>query len=185
MTSPLDRLVADLDEAFASPGPGCGKRVAALLADYAAGSDDWRRYALFDDACYTRNQIAREERFELLLLCWGAGQESPIHNHEGQDCWMAVLEGRVEEVQYPTPAEVLPGPLTPRGSKVFDPSSVAYISDDIGLHLVRSADPAQAAVSLHLYAAPYDECSCYCPETGRVTRKTLSNHSVRGVLVSS
>lgn len=178
-TSALDDLVSALETEFA--GEPRGARIAELLGEYAAAHEDWRPFALFAEDRYTRNLVARHERFELLLLCWDAGQESPIHNHEGQDCWMGVLEGDVEELRYCTPEEVVPGPLLPRDGKVFRKGQVAFIHDDFALHLVRGVG-ARRAVSLHLYAAPYPACSCYCPETGRVTRKVLSDYSVRGVL---
>ena len=69
--------------------------------------------------------------------------------------------------------------LTPEGR-----GQVAFIHDDIALHLVRSAKADRPAVSLHLYARPFDACNCYCPETGEVTRKELTNYSVRGELVA-
>mmetsp|Transcript_21514 Transcript_21514/g.30767 ORF Transcript_21514/g.30767 Transcript_21514/m.30767 type:complete len:148 (-) Transcript_21514:387-830(-) len=45
--------------------------------------DEWRKYAFFDGKKnYTRNLIATDdETFTLLLLCWNAGRESPIHDH--------------------------------------------------------------------------------------------------------
>ena len=181
MTQPLDHLVDSLQRAFEDGFRG--QEIAESIGSYARTNDDWRDFALFGEESYTRNLVFHSERFEILILCWGAGQESPIHNHEGQDCWMAVLDGDVEEARYPTPKEVRPGPLTPRESKVFARGQVAYIHDDIGLHLVRGFG-GSPAVSLHLYAKPYDACNVYCPETGKISRKTFQNHSVRGRLVA-
>jgi hypothetical protein len=44
---------------------------------------EWAKYAIFDPSKnYTRNLIATDdETFTLLLLCWNAGKESPIHDH--------------------------------------------------------------------------------------------------------
>lgn len=44
---------------------------------------EWKKYALFDSMKnYTRNLIATDdETFTLLLLCWNADKESPIHDH--------------------------------------------------------------------------------------------------------
>ena len=174
----LDALVEDLVAAF---GAGqSGPRIAALLEQYATGNDDWRALCMWSDEGYTRNEVIRTDAFQLLVLCWGAGQVSPIHNHEGQDCWMAVLEGQVEEARYCRPTEVAEGRLDPRSANTFQRGQVAYISDEIGLHVVRSAVPTQSAVSLHLYASPYDTCSVYCPDTGRQERKVLRNFSSRG-----
>lgn len=175
-TPRLDRLVTALHDAF-ERGPR-GAEITRLLGDYARGEDDWRAFALFSDVGYTRNLVVREERFELMLLCWSEGQESPIHNHEGQDCWMAVMEGRMEEQRFAMPVPGASGPLPPRESLRFESGQVAFIRDEMGLHLVRPA--GGAGVTMHLYSAPYDECDCYCPETGRVTRKRLAHHSIRG-----
>ncbi len=176
---PLDVLVRSLHDEF--HGGARGGRIAELLGEYARARTDWRPFALFSDLHYTRNLVALEQRFELMILCWGPGQESPIHNHEGQDCWMAVLDGEVEEVRYPMPSEGQAGPLQPKAALRFAPGQVAFIRDEMGLHLVRPLRTSAAGgVTLHLYAAPYDECNCYCPETGSVTRKKLGYHSVRG-----
>lgn len=183
----VQTLVDALTAEFAA-GP-CGEprdraRISELLAAFGREPEAWRRYALFSEERYTRNLIARTDAYELLLLCWGAGQESPIHNHEGNDCWMAVLEGRIEEIRYDMPSPGQTGPLDRKADKVYAPPGVAFIRDEMGLHLVRGAD-GQAGISLHLYASPYDACNLYCPETGTVERVTLSNHSENGVVLGA
>lgn len=179
----LDRLVASLADALPPTGTTDGRGIARLLTAYAREHRDWEAFALFDASRYTRNRVALTERFELLLLCWEEGQESPIHNHESQDCWMAVLDGRLEELRYAMPPAGHRGPLHARESQVFEAGRVAFIRDEMGLHLVRPV--GGRAVSLHLYAAPYAECNVYCPETGKITRKRMVDHSVRGVPVTS
>ena len=181
-TQALDRLVRTLRDEFETRARGA--RLAELLGDYARTQRDWREYALFAEQHYTRNLVAREARFELMILCWGPGQESAIHNHEGQDCWMAVLDGAIEEVRYDWPDEKTPGPIQKKGGKSFAAGQVAFIRDELGLHLVRpAAGSPTGGVTLHLYSSPYDECNCYCPDTGRVTRKKLGHYSVRGRLL--
>jgi predicted metal-dependent enzyme (double-stranded beta helix superfamily) len=44
---------------------------------------------------YTRNLIYRDERFELMAICWEKGQMSKIHNHADQNCWMTVVTGKL------------------------------------------------------------------------------------------
>jgi len=181
-TTALDSLVRSLHEEF--QGKARGTRIGELLGDYARAQSDWREFALTSAHCYTRNLVAREEHFELMILCWGAGQESPIHNHEGQDCWMAVLEGEMEEVRFPTPNSGARGSIHSKATLVWGPGQVAFIRDEMGLHLVRpSPASAYGGSTLHLYASPYDECDCYCPETGLVTRKRLGHYSIRGQLL--
>ncbi len=179
MPTHLATLTDDLMAAIR--GTDRGRRIADLLSRYARAHDDWRSFAIVDATCYTRNLIEINDEFELLLLCWGDGQKSPIHNHEGQDCWMAILEGPMEEAHFAFPAGN--GPLEAGPVRAFQRGDVAFIRDEIGLHQVRTVGLRPAA-SLHLYAKPYAECNCYCEETGRVTRVALGYRSVRGVLTA-
>jgi len=173
----LDALWNDLTaDLTADPrGPG----VARILEDYAAGADDWREFALYrDDGCYARNLIGANELFELILLCWGPGQQSPIHNHEGQRCWMTTLEGEIEETHYSFRQGA---PPVPGATRVYRPGGVTFITDDIALHRIRPRN-GQGGVSLHLYSKPIRACRLYCERTGAIEWAQMSYYSVRGEL---
>jgi hypothetical protein len=161
-----------------------GRQVARILGGYARGEVDWRAFALFEEGTYTRNLIARNSWFEMLLLCWAEGQESPIHNHAGQNCWMAVLEGEIEELQFECPPADRRACPVLRGSKTFTTGKVAYINDDIGLHRVRPKVGTQG-VSLHVYSRPIDTCNVYDETSGAVVVRKLTYHSVRGSRVTA
>lgn len=163
-----------------------GARVASMLAAYGAAHEDWRGWALFDADAYTRNLVHHEEHFELLILCWQRGQKSPIHNHQGQRCWMAVLDGSVRETlfQFPTDSTATGTPLVAGNSRVCGKGQVAFITDDIALHEIASANDAPA-VSLHLYSKPFTTCQVYDRDSGRVELRKLSYTSVRGERVAT
>lgn len=151
-------------------------RAAAILGEYVRQHADWRAYAHFAPKCYTRNLVGKTERYELLVLCWDALQSSPIHDHAGQNCWMAVLDGRIEEVQYAWPDAGHVGPLREQCARTYEAGKVAYIHDDIALHLVRPAD-GRRGISLHLYARPIATCNAYDEATGRMLPRVLTYHS--------
>jgi len=174
----LDQLVSALESEFARDARGKG--VAKLLANYAAAHEDWRAFALAAPEAYTRNLVARAESFELIVLCWQKDQESPVHNHAGQQCWMAILEGEIEEIQFEEPRAGHAGPLKRTSTRTCARGKVAYIDDDIALHVVRPV-PGTAGCSLHLYSRPIETCGIYDPDTGVVSQRTLRYHSVRGV----
>jgi cysteine dioxygenase len=155
--------------------------VARILSEYTATQDDWKRYALFRPEMYTRNLVARNEHFEMLILCWSENQASPIHNHAGQNCWMAVLEGTIEEALYSPPSGNGAGPLTVRNTKLYSPGRVAFINDDIALHRVRPSAGGRG-ISLHLYSKPIDVCNIYDEATGRIVESPLVYHSVEGIV---
>lgn len=177
MSGPLAQLVRELEAEFARDPRG--PRAARVLERYALEHDDWRGYAHFDPEVYTRNLVARCEPFELLVLAWNAGQSSPIHNHSGQHCWMAVLEGDIEEVQFEWPRPDAVEPLRSTRTTRLSAGKVAYIHDDIALHLVRPAGGARG-VSLHLYSRPIDTCNVYDSISGKVAPRTMAYYSVGG-----
>lgn len=185
----LDKLTEQLSEILCTEGrelpKDVGPRVAALLRSYASEEESWRPYVNYREDTYCRNLIWRCEEFELLLLCWEEGQESPIHDHAGQQCWMAVLEGELEEVHYQAGDHQeaahadSTGPLRPGRATAFPAGGVAYIHDDIALHLIRPKAGGRGA-SLHLYSSPIDACTKFCPETGQPDEVRVGYHTVRG-----
>lgn len=177
---PVTALVRDLTDDFANDPNG--PNVQRILAEYTAKHDDWRRFSLFKEKGYARNLVAHTDAFDLLVLSWNANNESPIHNHAGQNCWMGVLEGSIEEVLFETPGEFAePGPLTQIALNTYTPGGVAYIHDDIALHIIRPGG-GKPGISLHLYAKPFYECNIYCPKTGRIERRPLGYYSIDGVV---
>lgn len=186
----LDELARALGELLdGDPSQAKGAAVADLLRQYASCEESWRPYVTFRDDTYSRNLIWRTAQFELLILGWEAGQESPIHDHAGQQCWMAVLEGELEEVHF-AEGDVKgatedaiedrgAGGLRPGRVKAFPTGGVAYIHDEIALHLIRPR-VGQRAVSLHLYSSPIDSCRKFCPDTGQPQEVHVAYHTVRG-----
>ncbi|KAJ1676042.1 hypothetical protein EV182_000035 [Spiromyces aspiralis] len=146
-----------------------------------AKDEDWRQFALYDGGRYTRNLIdSGNGKFNLLLLVWGEGQASPIHDHANSHCMMKLLDGELVETRYHmpgSPAAPSPnpgnsssssssGPLEVIGEKSLSTNQVAYIHDKIGLHCMSNPDASCKAVSLHLYSPPFDLCRVFDGRTG-------------------
>lgn len=172
---PIDHLCRALEAEFERDPRGPG--VARLLSSYQGEHDDWRSWTRFSEERYTRNLVARCGTYELLLLCWEEGQESPIHDHADQRCWMGVLQGELEEVHYRLPES---GGIEEGRAQPFQAGQVAFIDDGIAYHLIRPR--GGRAVSLHLYSDPIDSCRIFCPETGTAETVAMGYHSVRGTL---
>lgn len=173
-STPIADLEFELTREFADNPRG--PRAAQIVADYARRHDDWRAFARFSSEHYTRNLVARNDHFEMLVLCWGVGQQSPIHNHARQNCWMAVLEGEIAEIQFQYTEHAGSGLLARGSTRLFRPGQVSFINDDIALHRVAPVD-GRAGVSLHLYSKPIDVCNVYDELTGRVEQRQLEYFS--------
>lgn len=171
---PIQELERALTREFA--GSAKGPRAAQLMAEYARQNDDWRAFARFSPDQYTRNLVARNEHFEMIVLCWSVGQQSPIHNHASQNCWMAVLEGEIAEVQFRVVSSRGSIELAQGATKLYRPGQVGFINDDIALHRVAPA-ARSAGISLHLYSKPIDVCNVYDECSGLIERRQLQYFS--------
>jgi len=119
---------------------------------------------------YTRTCAYRTDDFEVLLLNWSPGAVSPIHDHGGEHCWLAVLDGSLVVDDYgrlDSGERMGRAVIEPRGTAVLECGDVDLRSGLFDIHRVGAAGSA-GAVSLHVYARPlqrylvYDEFEQRC-----------------------
>ena len=143
-------------------------------------------YLNWSDKCYTRNLIYKDERFEMMAICWEVGQVSRIHNHSEQRCWMTVPVGRLRGQNFAVEAIV-----EPRGyCKLIETDSfelsdclAAKVELEEPVHQVLNlAEYNERAVSLHIYSKPYDRCLSYCRDTDTFKEVMLKYTSIDGKL---
>ena len=46
---------------------------------------------------YTRIPIYRDEQIEIVVICFASGQTSSVHDHQGSNCVIRVVRGKVME----------------------------------------------------------------------------------------
>jgi cysteine dioxygenase len=120
-------------------------------------------YLLWSKRCYTRNLVFKNELFELLALCWDAGQVSRVHNHYGQKCWMSVPIGTLRVQNFNTlECDETKGFCRLESADAFDmhQTQPAKVELDEPVHQVLNVSD-EKAVSLHIYSKPYDRCLIY------------------------
>uniref|UniRef100_A0A034WKK9 Cysteine dioxygenase n=3 Tax=Endopterygota TaxID=33392 RepID=A0A034WKK9_BACDO len=176
-----------------------------IMLTYKSNAREWKRFAKFDRFKYTRNLVdAGNGKFNLMILCWGEGQGSAIHDHADSHCFMKMLKGDLKETRYKMPCtqaiEMSNGvdigqmdsdsegehvfdsaELTPEGDTTITVNDVAYINDNLGLHRVENPSHIETAVSLHLYCPPFDECSVFHKNSGKRIKCPVTFWSKYGV----
>ncbi|KDO19575.1 hypothetical protein SPRG_15156 [Saprolegnia parasitica CBS 223.65] len=133
-------------------------KLQEALAAYSGDMDELGRYVHFDPSRnYTRNLIATDNTtYALILLCWNRGKYSPIHDHPSDGCWVRHIQGTVHEVRYWNDGVTLA-----EASSVMVTHGVTYMDDSLGLHKVGNPSDEVDAITLHLYAPPYEKCRLY------------------------
>jgi len=173
----LDDLVQELNQVFSEDDVNI-EYVEMLMRQYVSNPVEWRKYAKFDRYRYTRNLVDEGNgKFNLMLLCWGEGQHSSVHDHSDAHCFMKVLEGSLLETRFAWPdaeasnsetgeEEHVVKPLKEIGTTPLPLNDVCYINDSMGLHRAENNSHTEPAVSLHLYCPPYDSCHAFDQRTG-------------------
>ncbi|XP_055320094.1 cysteine dioxygenase type 1 [Sitodiplosis mosellana] len=205
-TSPatLDELIAELHEVFRSDRVNI-EYVNHLMLSYQSNPAEWKKFAKFDRFKYTRNLVdAGNGKFNLMILCWGEGHGSAIHDHADSHCFMKMLKGELREIRYAWPKnnsnciehngsaditnqkdeegnnEYNSSKLQELSRAIMETNSVHYINDTLGLHRVENPSHTNGAVSLHLYCPPYNSCSIFNEKTGKQSKCTVEFYSKYG-----
>lgn len=76
-----------------------------ILENYESNPKDWAPYAEYDKFSYKRHLVDGQENYNVMVMCWGPGTKSCIHDHSGSHCFMKILEGELVESRFAWPAE--------------------------------------------------------------------------------
>jgi cysteine dioxygenase len=143
-------------------------------------------YLFYARSHYTRNLVYKCDLFEVIAICWEVGQVSRIHNHRGQNCWMATPIGRLRVQNFHVDvrdAARRTCDLVPTDSYDMDPQHPGVVDPQEPVHQVQNlADFGQRATSLHIYSYPYSSCEVYLLEKGSYSDVPLSYSSEYGKL---
>jgi cysteine dioxygenase len=127
-------------------------------------------YLHWDKQHYTRNLVDKTPLYELIAICWETGQVSSVHNHEDQNCWMAVPIGRLLVQNYRTISQDLSNrkcQLEASDTVEMNAEHPCRVDPREPVHRVLNPrEFGQRAVSLHVYSRPIDSCVVYSPEQG-------------------
>ncbi|XP_053557547.1 cysteine dioxygenase type 1 [Bombina bombina] len=162
----LDELIQILHEIFASDKVNI-EEVQNIVESYESNPQEWMKFAKFDQYRYTRNLVDEGNgKFNLMILCWGEGHGSSIHDHTNSHCFLKILQGSLKETLYEWPQKKNNGEMVKKSEGVLKLDQCAYMNDSIGLHRVENPSHTETAVSLHLYSPPFDQCHTFDQRTG-------------------
>ena len=150
MQEPLRQLVQRIDDAVASRPEVLPAAVQSALAE-AVAAGDWltndQKRPSHDH--YTRHVIYAdpEDRYTIVAIAWGSGQQSPIHGHHTW-CGVGVYSGSIVETIYePTGNSTPPRALR---SMIREKGTLSFDADLTGAHRIANAEQ-DVAVSIHIY----------------------------------
>jgi len=133
-----------------------GKLITSLNSNYKYGFEklgpilgryygmDWKKYQQVDLETYNRNKVYGNNDFELFVITWVPGQESPVHDHPKGGCWLRLLTGELNETVFDMRDNTIQ-------NKIILSNGPSFMHNDIGFHkIINKSD--KLSTSLHLYS---------------------------------
>ena len=126
---------------------------------------------------YARRLLHRDPqgRYTAIVMTWGPGQGTAVHDHGGLWCVEGVVDGEIAVTQYLVQQET-DGfyRVTPIGSLLAGTGSAGCLIPPTDHHVLANARPAKASVTLHVYGGDLDDCKVFLPATpdGRYSETT-------------
>ncbi len=110
---------------------------------------------------YARRLLHRdtERGYSIVVMTWGPGQRTPIHDHAGMWCVEGVIEGSLDVQQYEL-TEERDGRYVfeKRNSYLAGVGSAGCLIPPFEYHSIANGSDDAVAVSVHVYGG--DMCSC-------------------------
>jgi predicted metal-dependent enzyme (double-stranded beta helix superfamily) len=185
MDAGLTELISRLDSAVGEPTPDAITRrvkrdLEDLLGRGALTLPD--RFKTARPDCYARRLLYQdpENRYTAVVMTWGPGQGTPVHDHGGLWCVEGVVEGQMRVTQYDVRAAGETFEVTPVGTPIdAGVGSAGRLIPPTDYHVLANARPDTPSITLHVYGGDLTGCRIFTPGAdGRYVQsvRALSYH---------
>jgi predicted metal-dependent enzyme (double-stranded beta helix superfamily) len=164
-------LASRIDEAVAlgSPQPTTAA-IKRLLADaISTGKVKLaERFFVPREDTYARRLLHRdvERGWSAVVMTWGPGQGTPLHDHSGIWCVEGTIHGEMDVVQYEIAERGEDGRMrfAPRGRVRAFPGAAGALIPPFEYHVLRNGLSDAVSVTLHVYGGEMNRCSLFEPD---------------------
>lgn len=127
--------------------------------------------------CYARHLLYRcpKEDFSVVMMVWGPGQRTPVHDHGGHWCVEGVVKGQLEIVDYSL-REIDAQTVELNAEKTIhaSPGDVGNLIPPFEYHHIANFT-STPAISIHVYSSEIKTCTRFLPlENNRYQKETVS-----------
>jgi predicted metal-dependent enzyme (double-stranded beta helix superfamily) len=132
--------------------------------------------------CYARRLLYQDpdNRFTAVVMTWGPGQATPVHDHGGLWCVEGVMEGEMVVTQYDVAPDGDGFRVQPVGGPLLaGVGSAGRLIPPTDYHVLANGQREGTSVTLHVYGGNLDGCRIFTPgNDGRYvqTVRALSYH---------
>jgi predicted metal-dependent enzyme (double-stranded beta helix superfamily) len=165
----MSSLTSRVDEAVKAPSveriaEGVKRALQESLASGAIALDNRLRQPRPDT--YARRLLHRDaaNRYTMVVMTWGPGQRTALHDHAGIWCVECVVEGMMEIAQYDLVSEHAGAySFVERNRVRAGRGSAGCLIPPFEYHTLSNLQDAAPSITLHVYGGEMDHCHVYEP----------------------
>lgn len=183
----VDPLIEQLREAVRlKEVPAIAERIKRTLESYIPdeGLRLPERFLRTKPDGYCRRLLYKDPElgFTAVVMTWGPGQRTALHDHAGIWCVEGVLEGQMEVHRYELLEETEPGVFrfVERETLAAGAGEAGALIPPLEHHVLANNRPDRISLTLHVYGGDMDHCTVFEPVNGpgdnlyHATEKRLS-----------
>lgn len=166
-------LIAHLRDAVALGDPeATTSRIRTELEDVlgARALELADRFRQAGPNSYARRLFHRDDEMDwtAVLMAWGPGQYTPLHDHDGCWCVEGVVEGEIEVTLFEKTEEVGEDRVRfeQRQTLRAAPGQAGTLIPPFEYHVLGNPASDRVAVTLHVYEGKMSRCAIFEPEAG-------------------
>lgn len=168
--SGVDRLIPNLDRAVGRTGTEQVTTAVREALQESIRDSALRLPARFDrcrEDTYARRLLHRaaDGAYTVVVMTWGAGQRTGLHDHAGIWCVECVLKGELDVTRYD---------LEERDAERYRFVAKQALRARVGdagclippfeYHVLKNPLRGQASITVHVYGGEMDHCNLYVPQ---------------------
>jgi cysteine dioxygenase len=136
-------------------------RMQDLLKRLVITTEEVQPHAFFFEKRYARNLVYKDRQFEIMIMCWNAGQRSSIHDHAGSLGGIKILQGELTECLFERAANGMIKSLSSAEYAI----EKTRIEETSLIHQISNLQAGNGkAVSVHIYIPPLVRMNVYSLE---------------------
>jgi len=169
---PVDALIERLDQAV---GLNDVERITARIKHDLEELSRTSSISLPEEfcqpgpSCYARRLLHRDPElgYTVVVMSWGPGQQTPLHDHAGIWCVECVFRGQLEVIQYEL-QEQSEGRFRfdRKGTLRAGVGEAGRLIPPYEYHVLGNAMADETTVTVHVYGGEMDHCHSYAPGAG-------------------
>jgi predicted metal-dependent enzyme (double-stranded beta helix superfamily) len=166
----VEPLIEQLrDAARLQEAPAIAERIKQVLESYIPdeGLRLPERFRQTKEDGYCRRLLHRDPElgFTAVVMTWGPGQRTALHDHAGIWCVEGVLEGEMEVHRYELKEETEPGVFrfVEQESLHAHAGAAGALIPPLEHHVLANSRPDRKSLTLHVYGGEMDHCTVFEP----------------------